>query len=247
MSKKTVKTTTTREEEDREINPIPKLIKSYLFDGEEFADELRNVQFKIHVQRFTRDGRPIPVAGRVYDNLEELPYQLGSRFGSSRFRLIIKAFDGEGAQVAFVRIEDYPIEWDGEEEPEEADHPTTETSLAGQIELAQLKHNHEKELKQMEMQKEMFVAAINAKSGGGMKVGDMLELLKTGITLGSGRDLPAETNGDSDDPLMSIINGPLGQILAKALTQKMIAPPAQAAAPPQPPVDQMPVIPSLET
>lgn len=219
--KKTVRVTTVREEEERQENPIPKLVRSYLLDGEEYSDDLRNYQYKINVSKFSRDGRPVAVAGRIYDNLEDLPYQLGSRFGTSRFRLFVNVFDEKNEKVCFVKIEDFSIEWDGEEEPEEG-HAVESESLAGHLQLEQLRHQNAKELKQMEMNKEMFIAALSAKSSGGPKLSDLMEVLKTGISLGEGKGVPTESNGESDgDPLMALANGPLGQLLAAIVTKKM--------------------------
>lgn len=233
--KHTTRVTTVREEQDRPDNPIPKLIRSYLLDGEDFPDELREYQYKITIQKFNRDGRPITVTGRVYDNLEDLPYQLGSRFGTARFKLFIVPTDSEGERKPLVKIEDFPVEWDGEDPVEDLQEESAGELAAGnlQLQLEQLKHQHAKELKQMEMNKEMFIAAMNAKGGGGgLKVGDILQLLNTGIALGSGRDVSVAGEGDGGggSDIMGILNGPLGQALVRALMPGPVAP---AAPPPR--------------
>jgi hypothetical protein len=238
MKKKVTKTTEEIEEEV-EKNPIPALIKKYLRDDIEFPPELANLQYIIKISKLGKDGQYVPVHGRVYDSLETIGYDLASRFGDSNFRLFITAMDGE-EKVAFVRVEPFPTSWDGEQEiTEEEPDPKAEEAqrFTLQLQMQREKQEHEKRLKEMDNQKELLIAAMNSKGGGGMKFNDFTQMLDVATRLVSGRPaLQEETGPVEGDEFSQLINGPLGKII-EAIALKVIQnPPARSPGPVQQPV-----------
>lgn len=232
--KKVTKETRITEVEDQQPeNPIPQLVREYLNEGSDYPDALRELHYVINVQKYQRDGRAVTVAGRVYEDLEKLPYQLGERFGTSRFKLFIKALDGNEAPVAIVKILDYPIEWDGDQDPADREDDGLEDPDDDEdhdIRILEMKHQHEKELKQMELQSQLMITIANAKGGGGPKMSEMLQLLETGIALGQGRPVPEVTAEGDNGSIMKIIDSPLGRVLTQAIMENMSKGPKAAPA-----------------
>lgn len=248
--KKVVKQTIIREEEEQQQdNPVPQLVREYLLEGTDFPEDLRSYRFQIHVQKYTKEGRAVTVTGRVYEDLEKLPYELGQRFGASRYKLFIKVFDTNNEALPPIKILDFPIEWDGErgsDDDEEVEYEETEevTSIR-ELKMLEMKHAHEKEMKQMELQNQLLLAIANSKGGGGgTRTNEIMQFLELGISLGQGKGVPEGDPGMGDGGgLDSVLNHPLGKVLIDAVTQQIlkkgIAQPAPAALP----VDQAQPVP----
>lgn len=244
--KKHRRTVTTSEEEVEQSNPIPGYIRSYLNEGdEEHLDELRALSYAIKVYQYQKDGRAVLVTGRTYENLETLPYELGAKFGNSRFRVFITASDAANEKT-FVRLENFEVIYSGEDDPPEAPEEEEQSDAATELELEieklKLIHEHELKLRTMEYNQAVTIAALNSKGGAGPRTADLVEMLKLGIGLAKGGELPLDDVGENEEGglegLMKILNSPLGRTLAGALAGLASPPGAPAsaapAAPPEP-------------
>jgi hypothetical protein len=237
MSKKIRTTTVTTE--DREADPRPpfdKWIRTYL--GEmEWNPALESYAYRITVQKYNKEGKPVTDTGKVYEDLHDLPFEIGRRLGAGRYRLYIEIYQ-DGKKIGFSRILDQEFGYTSEDpaDPQaEDDEDPNELTAAQAIAIEERRFMHEKELKSMEIQKEMFIAAMNAKgSGGGMKATDVIELIRTGIALGTGQlNMPADGSPEDPDSIMGILNNPILKTLAGLLAQKIPAAPVAAQPPAQ--------------
>lgn len=232
MATKKIRTTRVEEEEKKVDSGLPKLIRSYLIDGEEFNPELKIFQYRIHVYKFDKFGKAVKLSGRIFDDIEQLETDLGTKYGTSDYKLFIEIFDTSGDKVTVCRIENYHIEWSGPEaalEEEPAAVATLDDQISNAVEILTMKHAHEKELKQMEIQKEMFIAAMNAKNSGGLKAQDMIELIRTGMDIAAGKQIGGAADVQDDrDPLglAALLQSPvIQQVLANLGSRMPAAPP----------------------
>lgn len=228
MSKKTAKKVRSVHTEeytvDEEQSKLPALVRSFLVDGEEYPEDLHQYQYHIKVQRYGRDGKAKAIVGRIFDNLEQLPDELGGLYGSSRFRLFISVLDSNGEKVkgGFIKVENYEIDWAGDP-PEEEQYPEEDegsSSARVQIEIQKMKQAHELQLEMMRQQTAIVTAALSAKGGGGPKISEMLSLINTGIQLGLGNTpTPGDDGTGEGDPL-----GGISKIIEMANTIKGLMP-----------------------
>lgn len=241
MATKKIRTTRVEEEEKKVDSGLPRLIRSFLIDGEEFNPELKIFQYRIHVYKFDKLGKPIKLSGRVFDDLEQIEIELGTKYGTSDYKLYIEIFDTNGDKITVCRIENYHIEWTGppavlEEEPEEV--VTVEDQISNAVEILTMKHAHEKELKQMEINKEMFIAAMNAKNSGGLKSGEIIELIRTGMDIAAGKTIGGREDDGQDDKdplnLAGLLNSPVIQQVLANLANRSAPAPAKVGPPDTP-------------
>jgi len=230
MPRKIRTTTVTTEEQAGESRPpFDKWIRTYLQEME-WNPALENYAYRITVQKYNKEGKPVTDTGKIYEDLHDLPFEIGRRLGSGRYRLYVEIYQ-EGKKIGFSRILDQEFGYTSEEDPQEEDPQEDDEQLtaAQAIAIEERRFMHEKELKQMEIQKEMFIAAMNAKgSGGGMKASDVIDLIRTGISLANGQ---LNSNGDGStedgDSIMQVLNNPILKSLAGLLTPR--TPPAAPA------------------
>lgn len=255
MPRKKIRTTTEVLREEEVTNPTSRLVRDFIETGV-YPDELRDLQFKIDVQKYNREGKPVRIVNAVYDNLEELPDRLGSRFGAGRFRLFVSVLDDQGKKTAFVRIEDFELETatdpaDQQVDDDPADAVAQARTTALDLQMLKMQQDHATLMKMMEQNTQIVIAALSQKqSGGSGSLSTVLQAVKVGRDLASGADVTdgdADLSGDTGQNAMALLNSPIVATLANAIVQGILKQGATPTAAPlgnrdngQPPPPPMP-------
>lgn len=244
---RTVRTEEREEPDDRPKAPaenkISRLIRAFFESGGIDKDpELNNYTLRISVQKFDRRaGRYATLTGTTYDNLEDMLQLLGERYGDARYKFFIKALgpDGRPADKQGTVISDYLLNYDQDADDPGAGDQDAPAVVAGgggtQEVLEALKPILETMQSNQATLTQIAIAAIQAKGGGGVNLGQALEFLKTGIALGEGKpvdegDAPADGSAPAGG---SLLNTPVGQTIVSELIKLFTrqSPAAVAGAP----------------
>ena len=168
----TVVVTTTRE-----IHKAPKkpaidyrsLINQFIRGEIDFDDRLSQLIYRISVQRIKPGGERVTIKGRTFEDLSTIGDNLGELYGTSRWKLFIHAETTDGEKI-FTTIDNFSIEWDGEEEPALGDQQDDIGLQPGRshFRCSVEKYAHEIQMKQMELQTQREIEILKTTSKGGM-------------------------------------------------------------------------------
>lgn len=252
MPRKKIRTTTEVVRTEETSNPIARHVRDFLESGV-FPDELQELQFKIDVQKYNREGKPVRIVNAIFDNLQELPDRLGNRFGAGRFRLFVSVMDDTGKKVAFVRVEDFEVESGdaaaGADQEDQGDQGNGRAT-AMDLQMLKMQQDHEMLVRMMDQNTKIVIAALSQKSGGpgGGSLQTLLQAVKIGRDMATGLmpdgddDAPGR-DGDAPDGaggVMGLLENPIVQqivtgILKAGSTPAVPAPAPAAVAPGQSP------------
>lgn len=241
---KKIRRTTSTVEEEEAPNPTTRHVRDFLETGI-FPDELRDLQYRIDVQKYNREGKPVKITNAVFNNLEELPDRLGARFGAARFRLFVSVFDEAGKKVAFIRVEDYEVESAGDAPAAGADRDAEagddRKAAAIDLQVLKMQQDHDMLVRMMDANTKIVIAALTAKGGApGGSLSTLLQAVKVGRDLAGGGalDLGDDTGGGGGDGIagagggiMELLSNPIIQKLAGAIIDASGRPATGSPAP----------------